>query len=91
MKIIPNQLRIDELPRLDQHDECVGCGEVKKYRGKPASSLIACNSCFKSLPKWMRDAFMLDHTRPTLGSPVGATVWQNRIGVFLAWKNETSK
>lgn len=83
-----NLLHMQRVPALDQDDECVGCGNVKTYNGKPASSLIACRQCFRRLPKWMREAFNRDHARPTIGT---ATIWQNRIAVALVWMRESDE
>jgi hypothetical protein len=79
-------LDIRDVPSLCSNDDCEGCGELKTYRGKPASSLVCCNQCWKKLPKWMRDAFVNgDDKRPEGGSSHGATIWENRIAVTLTW------
>ncbi len=73
---------------LDQDEECAGCGNEKRYRGKPASSLVCCSACWQRLPKWMRHGFMQDSRRPTCGREYGATIWQNRVSVALQWMRE---
>jgi len=77
-----------EVIALDQDDECAGCGNEKRYRGKPASSLVCCSACWRRLPEWMRTGFTQDSRRPTCGREHGATIWQNRISVALQWMRE---
>lgn len=79
------------VPRLDGDEICAGCGEVKRYRGKRAESLIACRRCFNSLPAWIRTAFMQDNRRPEGGPDMAATIWQNRVAVLLAWRRAESE
>lgn len=75
--------------RLDQSDECVGCGNEKRHRGKPASSLVCCRACWRKLPAWVKDAFMEDHRLPESGPEHGATIWQNRLSILLQWMRES--
>jgi len=77
-----------EVIELDQDEECAGCGNEKRYRGQPASSLVCCSACWLRLPQWMRDGFTNDHRRPTCGRAHGPTIWQNRISVTLQWMRE---
>lgn len=67
---------------------CEGCGETKLYRGREATSLVCCSSCWSKLPKWMRDAFATDCRRPAVADPHGASIWENRIAVALMWMKE---
>lgn len=71
-------------PRLDDADECVGCGNEKQYRGRAASSLICCHDCWKRIPVWMRDAWHMESAKVG-GDPMK---WQDRIALFLNWLNE---
>ena len=58
---------------------CEGCGEPKLYRGREATSFVACRKCSRKL-KWMNDA----RTGPD------AMMWENRMAVVLMWMREAS-
>lgn len=72
---------ISKAPSLCLSAECIGCGDEKRYRRGPASSMVCCNKCWKKIPKWMRDAFVhgFDNNK-----------WENRIAVTLVWMKETA-
>jgi hypothetical protein len=70
-----------DLP-LDSY--CEGCGEEKTYRGKEASSFVACQRCFKKLPEWLRNAFVNSGINPQ-GGP---TLWETRLREYLRWMAE---
>jgi len=76
---------------LDQSAECVGCGNEKRYRGKPAESIVCCGDCWRRLPEWAKDAFMSDSRRPDGGPEHGATIWQHRLSVLLQWMREANR
>ena len=76
---------------LDQSEECVGCGNEKRHRGKPAESIVCCRECWRRLPQWARDAFMNDHRRSEAGPEHGPTIWQNRLSVLLQWMRESNR
>lgn len=67
-------------PSLCNSNECVGCGESKTHRGKPVSSIICCNDCWKKIPKWIRDQFIKQ----------ASMEWENRIASLLVWLRETN-
>lgn len=73
---------------LDAGEECVGCGNEKRHRGRPASSLVCCGECWRRLPQWAKDAFVHDHRRPESGPEHGATIWQHRLSILLQWMRE---
>jgi hypothetical protein len=87
---VPDLLGGLQIVALDQSEQCVGCGNEKRYRGKPASSIVCCGACFRRLPEWARDAFMTDYRRPECGPEHGATIWQNRLSLMLQWMREAN-
>lgn len=58
---------------------CEGCGEPKLYRGREATSLVACKKCARKL-KWLHDA----RRGPD------AMVWESRMAVVLMWMREAN-
>ena len=58
---------------------CEGCGEPKLYRGREASSLVACKKCVRKL-RWLNDA----------RSGPDAMMWENRMAVVLMWMREAA-
>ena len=77
----------DEIPSLCFDDYCVGCGELKTCLGKPASSLICCDACWRKIPTWMRKQFLEDDSRPEPGA--GPTLWEQRSAIMLRWFRES--
>jgi hypothetical protein len=59
---------------------CEGCGEPKLHRGKEATSLVCCSSCYRKLPAWLKDA----------RSSGKALMWENRMAVVLMWMRDAS-
>lgn len=78
-----------EIVSLDHSAECAGCGNEKRYRGKPAESLVCCSECWRRLPQWAKDGFTRDHRRPESGPEHGATIWQNRLSILLQWMRDS--
>lgn len=64
---------------LDQSNECVGCGNTKRLRGRDHSSLICCRECWQRLPKWVTEAFTSE----------ASMKWQDRISMLLQWRKES--
>jgi len=91
MNEIEQMLGIVTPVRLDDSEECIGCGNEKRHRGRPASSLVCCNECWKRLPKWAKEAFSMDDRRPVGGPDAGATIWQHRLSILLQWMNEAER
>jgi len=53
---------------------CEGCGNPKLYRGREATSLVACKKCARKL-RWLNEA----RNGPR------AMIWENRMAVVLMW------
>lgn len=74
--------------RLDNDEECQGCGNRKTYRGKPAESLVCCRDCWGKLPRWAKEEFTTNARRAHADLPNGTTIWQHRISILLQWMHE---
>ncbi len=77
-----------EILALDQSAECVGCGNEKRHRSKPAESMVCCGDCWRRMPQWAKDGFANDTRRPEAGPEHGATIWQNRLSILLQWMRD---
>lgn len=73
---------------VDQSEECLGCGNYKKHRGRPVSSIVCCGDCWRRLPQWAKDGFANDSRRPEAGPEHGPSIWQNRLSVLLQWMRD---
>lgn len=69
-------------PSLCNSTECAGCGNPKTYLGKPSSSLICCDDCWRAMPAQLRAAFLHDDKRLP-ESPDGATIAERQIALWL--------
>lgn len=79
----------DGLPSLCDSSYCVGCGNTKLYRGKPASSIVCCSDCWKKLPMWLRKAFIEKQVRNSRFA--GPTIWERRIAATLIFLKEATE
>ena len=72
-----------DAPSLCDSSSCLGCGGVKKYRGRESPSLICCGDCWKKIPADLRERFLTDDAR-LADDPHGATISEREVALFLA-------